>query len=199
MQEESNMSKYDEQIKKFDAEIASCASDATKLNQLNQGKAQFIANYEKSLAGICKCFDEAALEQWLSDNPNKEDALNQPLIDEDGELPLTFSCRQQSSRKQIPFIRKLLGRGAKINAPNHLPQKSTALHIATQRGDKKLVTTLLDYDADPNIREQTAGYTSFHLAILQNDIGIVEQYLFKNSTDVYCLDKMGNAPYPIII
>eukprot|EP00397_Hematodinium_sp_SG-2012_P004092 GEMP01004103.1.p1 GENE.GEMP01004103.1~~GEMP01004103.1.p1 ORF type:complete len:1041 (+),score=203.27 GEMP01004103.1:36-3158(+) len=84
------------------------------------------------------------------------------------------------------------GRGFSLNAADYRGQ--TPLHLAVQRGDLGLVQVLLQYHADANAKEMTAGWSALHFAVSKCDYTMVLQLLHHSETEVNLCDNFGWTP-----
>lgn len=89
------------------------------------------------------------------------------------------------------------GRGFSLNATDYRGQ--TPLHMAVQAADLSLVQVLLQYHADANVKEATAGWSALHFAISPSGVGesrcsIALQLLHHAETNVNICDNFGLTP-----
>ena len=70
----------------------------------------------------------------------------------------------------------------------------TCLHLASQNGDLGLVQVLLDNKAQPNVQEETTGWTPLHFAVSKAHYSIILQLLQHGDTDVNQVDKFEWPP-----
>lgn len=70
----------------------------------------------------------------------------------------------------------------------------TCLHLASQSGDLGLVQVLLDNKAQPNVQEETTGWTPLHFAVSKAHYSIILQLLQHGDTDVNQVDKFEWPP-----
>lgn len=70
----------------------------------------------------------------------------------------------------------------------------TCLHLASQSGDLGLVQVLLDNRAQPNVQEETTGWTPLHFAVSKAHYSIILQLLQHGDTDVNQVDKFEWPP-----
>lgn len=70
----------------------------------------------------------------------------------------------------------LLKAGALPNSPAHNGLKATPLHSAAAGRHERIVNLLIQYGADPNVREQN-GFTPLHAAAQNGDVEIIRALL----------------------
>lgn len=70
-------------------------------------------------------------------------------------------------------------------------KQRTCLHIASARGNLDIVRLLLDYGANPNIRDCVSNLP-IHLAIISSHVPVVT-LLLEAGTDIHSLDENGNT------
>jgi len=104
----------------------------------------------------------------LARDPNLVNAYS-----EDGFHPLGLAC----FFGHFDVAEYLVRAGASINSRSHNRLKAAPIQSATARGHRKIVKMLLDYGADPNIREQ-GGYTPLHAAAQNGDEDMIRVLLF---------------------
>src|SRR5215510_2500251 len=104
----------------------------------------------------------------LARDPNLVNAYS-----EDGFHPLGLAC----FFGHFDVAEYLVRAGASINSRSHNRPKAAPIQSATARGHRKIVKMLLDYGADPNIREQ-GGYTPLHAAAQNGDEDMIRVLLF---------------------
>eukprot|EP00916_Digyalum_oweni_P021360 GHVL01035478.1.p1 GENE.GHVL01035478.1~~GHVL01035478.1.p1 ORF type:complete len:581 (-),score=77.05 GHVL01035478.1:74-1816(-) len=71
----------------------------------------------------------------------------------------------------------------------------TPLHAASFFGNVRTVQMLLHVGADPNLRENSAGWTPLHFAVSQAHHGVILQLLYNPKTDV---DKTDRFNWPCL-
>lgn len=74
----------------------------------------------------------------------------------------------------------LIKAGASVNSPSRNALNVTPLYSAVAANHVKIVSLLLDYDADPNAREQE-GYTPLHAAAQNGNSQIIRTLLFNGA------------------
>jgi ankyrin repeat protein len=70
-------------------------------------------------------------------------------------------------------------------------KQRTCLHIASSRGNIELVRLLLEYGANPNIRD-CVNNLPIHLAIISSHVQVVT-LLLEAGTDIHSLDLNGKT------
>lgn len=71
--------------------------------------------------------------------------------------------------RQPELARKLIERGADVNAAAKNPQRVAPVHAASTVQDRATMRLLLEHGADPNARQQL-GFTPFHSAASRGDV-----------------------------
>ncbi len=107
---------------------------------------------------------------------------------DDGYQPLGLACffgHQETAEY-------LLKAGASVNSPSHNELNVTPLHSAAVSKYSRIVSMLLDYDADPNVREQ-GGYTPLHTAAQNGDSQAIRILLF-NGANLNIRSHDGKLP-----
>ncbi|NGX40554.1 MAG: hypothetical protein KR126chlam4_00376 [Candidatus Anoxychlamydiales bacterium] len=84
----------------------------------------------------------------------------------------------------------LLQAGAKAHADN----EKNPLHDSVENGHLSTAELLLSFKAPTNLREPNKGFTAFHLAVLNNKLGITKILLSSNDIDPSLPDKDGYSP-----
>jgi ankyrin repeat protein len=92
---------------------------------------------------------------------------------EDGFQPLGLAC----FFGHLDSAEYLVKAGASVNALSHNGLKAAPLQSATAAGHHKIVKMLLEFHADPNIREQ-GGYTPLHAAAQNGDEEMIRILLY---------------------
>ena len=92
---------------------------------------------------------------------------------EDGFHPLGLACYFG----HLELAKYLIKAGAPINSPSRNGLKATPIQSAAAAGHDKVVTMLLEYGANPNVREQ-GGYTPLHAAAQNGDEEMIRILLF---------------------
>lgn len=70
-------------------------------------------------------------------------------------------------------------------------KQRTSLHIASAKGNVEIVRVLLDFGADPNIRDCVYNLP-IHLAIIASHVPVVT-LLLEAGTDIHSLDMHGKT------
>lgn len=70
----------------------------------------------------------------------------------------------------------------------------TTLHLSAQAGDIGLVKVLLEFGADPNVKEGTTGWAPLHFAVAKGHYGLIIQLLHHEATNVNQVDKFDWPP-----
>ncbi|KAL8882007.1 MAG: hypothetical protein Q9198_000905, partial [Flavoplaca austrocitrina] len=111
------------------------------------------------------------------------------IEDKHGRSPLI--CAAQSGHTQA--IRALLERGADVNFFNH--NHGTPLFVLVQqRSSRKVIETLLQYSADPNI-PSPHGSLPLHFAAEEYDDDVeVARILLDYGSDINAQDRNGQTP-----
>ena len=104
----------------------------------------------------------------LARDPNLVNAFS-----EDGFQPLGLACYFG----HFDVSEYLVRAGASINSRSLNQLKAAAIQSATAGGYRKIVKMLLDYGADPNIREQ-GGFTPLHAAAQNGDDEMIRILLY---------------------
>lgn len=71
----------------------------------------------------------------------------------------------------------LVKAGAPVNSPSRNDLRAAPIHSAAAAGHAKIVSLLLKYKADPNVREQ-GGYTPLHIAAQNGDTETIRVLLY---------------------
>ena len=94
----------------------------------------------------------------------------------DGLQPLGVSCLCG----QYETAKFLIKAGASINSPSRNERGATALQLAVENNHTKIVTLLLDHNADPNTHEQD-GHMPLHIAARNGNLDIIRTLLFNGA------------------
>lgn len=116
------------------------------------------------------------------------DPLSINLYSPDGFQPLGLAC----FLGHYDTAEFLVKTGASINSPSHNELGVTPLHSAVAGNYEKIVEMLLDYEADPNAREQN-GFTPLHIAAQNGNAQIIRLLLF-NGANLALPNKNGKLP-----
>ena len=81
----------------------------------------------------------------------------------------------------------------KVN-PSQLDDGVTSLHIASQKGDEKMVKLLLSYGADPELKSEKNGTTPLISALQFGHSKVIEALLEKHPNLIYQKDKNDTNP-----
>ena len=95
---------------------------------------------------------------------------------EDGFQPLGLACYFG----HFDVVEYLVKAGSNVNSKSNNGLKVAPIQSATAGGHYKIVKILLDYGADPNIREQ-GGHTPLHAAAQNGDEEIIRMLLYRGA------------------
>lgn len=108
------------------------------------------------------------------------------------EWPETlFKVALGSGEPNQDMLRLLSEKGSHINEQSG-GDKSSALHIAVQKGFLEAATVLLELHADPNIQD-SHGYTPLHIAAEQGDLNMIK-LLIEKGADFTKKNGAGKTP-----
>ncbi|MGM0589167.1 MAG: ankyrin repeat domain-containing protein [Bacteroidota bacterium] len=112
--------------------------------------------------------DQERLEQLLEHSPGLLNGYST-----DGYTPLGLACYFG----HVDIVQFLLDQGANTNKRSNNAQRVFPLHSALTQNDKdlalKLVTILLDYDAEADVAQQD-GITALHQAAARGNLGVLK-------------------------
>lgn len=91
----------------------------------------------------------------------------------------------------------LLKAGAPVNSPSRNELRAAPIQSAASAGHVKIVELLLQYKADPNIREQ-GGYTPLHAAAQNGDPGMIRALLY-GGADLALESDDGKTPLDLAL
>lgn len=91
----------------------------------------------------------------------------------------------------------LLKAGAPVNSPSRNELRAAPIQSAASAGHVKIVELLLQYKADPNIREQ-GGYTPLHAAAQNGDPGMIRALLY-GGADLTLESDDGKTPLDLAL
>jgi len=152
-------------------------------------KKNEVADFLSDKAGNLTIFEAAATGRvyQISRRLARDPALVNAYSD-DGFQPLGLAC----FCGQLEAAKLLIKAGASINSPSRNDLNATPLHSAVAAGHLNIVELLFEYDADPNVREQS-GYTPLHTAAKNGNIEMLRVLLF-NGSILTTLDQNGKLP-----
>lgn len=107
---------------------------------------------------------------------------------EDGFQPLGLAC----FFGHFEATEYLIKAGAPINSPSRNGLKAAPIQSAAAAGHAKIVKMLLEYRADPNVREQ-GGYTPLHAAAQNGDEAMIRILLY-GGADLDVRSDDGKSP-----
>lgn len=107
---------------------------------------------------------------------------------EDGFQPLGLAC----FFGHFDVAAYLVKAGAPINSPSRNELQAAPLQSAAAGGHKKIVTLLIEHNADPNVRE-AGGYTPLHAAAQNGDEEMIRTLLF-GGADMSLTSNDGRTP-----
>jgi ankyrin repeat protein len=144
--------------------------------------AIFLARRSGDISGL-NIVSEAGSQESL---PNEIAAqhMDGGKSSDDEESDLLHSS---SANGRIDVVRRLLDRGADVNARNELLQ--TPLDVASRHGELAIAKTLIEYGADVNSRD-FVGWTPLHTAARNRHVDIVELLLYKGA-DIHATEREG--------
>jgi len=102
------------------------------------------------------------------------------------------------SKKNISAIKKQLTQGEDINQ-QATKSGYTGLHIATNKGDKKMIKFLLENKADPNIKDNKGQTVIFLLLKTFYDKGEILQLLIDAGADINLKNADANTLWEYIL
>lgn len=159
----------------------------------HRGHAE-LADFLADKAGALSVFECAAtgrlnrLSQLLARDPLLVNAYS-----EDGFQPLALACLCG----QYEAAEYLVKAGASVNSPTRNGQNAAPLQLAVAGGYFKIVSLLLDYDADPNVRDAN-GWTPLHVAA-QNGYEEIIRVLLFNGANLLAAGADGKLPIDIAV
>lgn len=115
------------------------------------------------------------------------------LMDRHGQTALHLAC-QNGDINSVFAIRDVTHRchlQIRLDLKNF--QGFSALHVATLRGNKQLVETILDMGAEINDQDSNSGRTALHHAVEAGKHHVAE-YLISRGADVNKVTFAGNTP-----
>lgn len=153
-----------------------------------------IADFLADKAGNLTIFESTATDKihHISRQLARDPLLVNAYSD-DGYQPLGLAC----FFGHYEIAEYLIKAGASLNSPSHNELTVTPLHSATAASHLKIVTLLLNNDADPNVREQ-GGYTPLHTAAQNGDSEIIRLLLF-NGANLNTRSNDGKLPIDMAI
>lgn len=180
------------------------ASNPSLIHEKENGLSPIIVAAYNNQAGIAEFLTEKAgnLTVFESAATGKTNQLSRllardPLLvnaySEDGYQPLGLAC----FCGQLEAAEFLIKASASLNSPSHNDLKATPLQSAVAAGHIKIVTLLLDHDADPNVREQGGG-TPLHTAARNGDSQIIRILLF-NGANLAIRSQAGKLPIDVAL
>ena len=103
----------------------------------------------------------------------------------------------KDNKNYYKYIKLLLENGSYVNSQNINDHNNTPLNYAiiynhTQNEISKIVELLLEFGADPNIKN-SMGQTALHLAAFHNSIECMELLLKNNKGDPLIVDNNGRS------
>ncbi|MFT3893441.1 MAG: ankyrin repeat domain-containing protein [Anaerolineales bacterium] len=107
---------------------------------------------------------------------------------EDGFQPLGLAC----FFGHFDAAEYLVKAGAPVNAQSRNGLKAAPIQSAAAGGHRKIVKMLLEYNADPNIREQ-GGYTPLHAAAQNGDEEMIRTLIY-GGADLTIKSNDGKLP-----
>jgi len=111
----------------------------------------------------------------------------------DGFQPLGLACFFGHYEAAEYLIRA----GAQINTPSHNSIGAAPIQSAVAAGHGKIVTLLLDHNANPNARENN-GFTPLHTAAQNGDIQIIHSLIFSGA-DLTIRSHSGKTPVDMAV
>lgn len=148
-----------------------------------------IADFLADKAGSLTIFEAAAtgkihqITHQLAHDPPLVNAYS-----DNGFQPLGLAC----FFGHYETAEYLIKAGASINSPSRNPLRATPLQSAVAANHARIVTLLLNRDADPNVREQ-GGYTPLHTAAQNGSLEIIRILLF-NGANLNTHSNDGKLP-----
>ena len=111
--------------------------------------------------------------------------------DVNGKTALLVACEMNTANT----VRLILSHGGDPNIPTHLDVGySTALHKASEKGNREIIELLLRAGADVNARNKV-GQTALHIVVRQKNVDLAK-YLITTGADPEIRDTAGcNASF----
>ncbi|KAI9894497.1 MAG: hypothetical protein M1814_003255 [Vezdaea aestivalis] len=104
-----------------------------------------------------------------------------------GESPLSIAVQKGS----VPVVNTLLERDARIQVNHQRHDNWAALHVAALKGYSGIAKTLLNKDANVNLKTME-GYTALHIAS-RKGIPTTVQFLLEAGAEVNATDNKGRT------
>ena len=148
------------------------------------------------------CFDLDTLAKNLQANPQtgqlnpytrkqfSPEILSKVQAYMEKDLPLDEQLRRAVETKNLMRTRDLLDRGANPNIKS--PDGFPLLTVAVKSGDLNVVRLLLEYKADPNMKDSNFGFTPMMSAVTRGYVDIVK-LLVEYNADVNARDNSGGS------
>lgn len=102
--------------------------------------------------------------------------INKAVIDQTGD-----SLHDAAWKEDLARVQSLLDRGVDVNLKG--VSQSTAMHIASARGNSAVVSLLLSQRADPDCRTND-GKTPLAYAVMNGHLDVIRNLIEKSSVDV---------------
>jgi ankyrin repeat protein len=189
---------------KFDEVQGMLASNPSLIHEKENGlgpiliamyhKESEIADFLSDKAGNLTIFESAAtgkihqITRQLARDPMLVNAYS-----DDGFQPLGLAC----FFGHFKTAEYLIKAGASVNSPSRNELNTTPLQSAVAGRHFKIVTLLLNNDADPNVRESN-GYTPLHTAAENGDADIIRSLLF-NGANLTVRSQNGKLPIDLAL
>jgi ankyrin repeat protein len=148
-----------------------------------------VADFLADKAGSLTIFEASAtgktgqIVRQLARDPNLVNAYA-----EDGFQPLGLAC----FFGHYETVEYLIKAGASVNSSSNNLLQAAPIQSAAAARHVKIVTLLLNNNADPNVREQ-GGNTPLHAATQNGDLQMIRSLLF-NGADLTIVNKDGKSP-----